>query len=172
MYSFLVYVPHQTRWSPAVCKNHVAPIIYENFLLLIRMFVNNREYRVKLNQILRPRFITLVIIFFENSHEPKLKERRTDISGTCAAGRILCTWAADRRSNTNVYCINVALVFEYGTMITYCIKYCDKLSVDPVRNLFKQTKDVGHVARCYLLLLYLNNRQLAFPSTNINTIFF
>ncbi len=70
----------------------------------------------------------------------------------------MCTLAADRRSNTNVYCINVALVFEYGTMITYCIKHCDKLSLDLVRNLFKQMKDVGHVARGYFMLLYSSQR--------------
>lgn len=51
------------------------------------MFVSNWE-NVKLNQILRPQFISLVITFLSESSQSETgRETSTDNSGTCAAVR-------------------------------------------------------------------------------------
>lgn len=81
--------------------------------------MDNWEWIVKNNQILRPRFLSLVIIFlWEISRAETGRESRPDNCGTCAAGRIFVHFnlAADWKSFTSV-CCNVALVFEYGGMI-------------------------------------------------------
>lgn len=62
------------------------------------------------------------------------RETRTDNSGSCAnMVELLHTFPADQRSFTKV---QVALVFEYNTMLMFCFKHHNKYLVNPVRIFF------------------------------------
>lgn len=62
------------------------------------------------------------------------RETRTDNSGSCAnMVELLHTFPADQRSFTKV---QVALVFEYNTMLMFCFKHHNKYLINPVRIFF------------------------------------
>lgn len=109
-------------------QNRVMAIILQSVLKKRYncLFVNDEE-----NQycFFYPRFISI----FEKFHKPIPVENQVQITLVQAQlVEILCTLAAYHWSYTIWFCIHDALVFEYGTIVVYCIKLRKKCPVNPI----------------------------------------
>lgn len=116
-------------------------------------FVNNWEL---LYQILAfcPQFISITFLW-KISWAKTGRDTSTDNSGTWAASIIIVHISScDQRSYTNLRCFNVALVTDKRMIIVYCIKHCNKYSVNPVRNFYRQKTDFAHITHGYSCIFH------------------